>query len=135
MRSYPRNSPQAAARIVALTLLADGHVCSSELQALQRHHAGPRLGLLASELQQVLRELCEDLLAAGSLAWGGSGLIDRSTLHALLDEVSDPPLRRQVVALCLAVVQSDTHLADGESSVIEAAVERWRLHAQALQPA
>jgi len=25
MRSYPVNSPEAAARIVALTMLADGH--------------------------------------------------------------------------------------------------------------
>ena len=25
MRTYPRNSPQAASRILALTLLADGH--------------------------------------------------------------------------------------------------------------
>ena len=30
MRSYPRNSPEAAARIVALVLISDGHVCSSE---------------------------------------------------------------------------------------------------------
>ena len=34
MRSYPTNSPQAAARIVALTLLADGHVDGIEMDAL-----------------------------------------------------------------------------------------------------
>ena len=34
MRSYPKNSPQAAARIVALVLIADGHVSQSEIDAL-----------------------------------------------------------------------------------------------------
>ena len=33
MRSYPRNSPQAATRILALAMLADGHQCASELAA------------------------------------------------------------------------------------------------------
>jgi len=30
MRTYPRNSPQAAARILALVLISDGHVSRSE---------------------------------------------------------------------------------------------------------
>jgi hypothetical protein len=34
MRSYSRNSPEAAARIVALVLIADGHVCRSEFDVL-----------------------------------------------------------------------------------------------------
>ena len=46
MRSYPRNSPQAAARIVALLLIADGHVSRSEMDALYgrdiEHELGPR---------------------------------------------------------------------------------------------
>ena len=36
MRTYPTNSPQSAARIVALTLVADGHVSPEELDALER---------------------------------------------------------------------------------------------------
>ena len=31
MRTYPNNSPQAAARIVALAMLADGQVCKAEI--------------------------------------------------------------------------------------------------------
>ena len=47
MRTYPRNSPEAAARIVALVLISDGHVCRSEIETLQpevRDHE-PRLAL------------------------------------------------------------------------------------------
>ena len=36
MSSYPANSPQAAARIVALTLVADGDIGSAEIEYLDR---------------------------------------------------------------------------------------------------
>ena len=44
MRSYPRNSPQAAARIVALLLIADGHVSRSEMDALYGRDIERELG-------------------------------------------------------------------------------------------
>ncbi|HRM81940.1 MAG TPA: TerB family tellurite resistance protein, partial [Acidovorax temperans] len=44
MRSYPRNSPQAAARIVALLLIADGHVSRSEMDALYGRDIEHELG-------------------------------------------------------------------------------------------
>ncbi len=45
MRAYPCNSPEAAARLVALVLIADGHVCRSELDALDHFEAARELGL------------------------------------------------------------------------------------------
>ena len=36
MRSYPANSPQAAARIVALTVVADGDIKDAEIKYLDR---------------------------------------------------------------------------------------------------
>ena len=36
MRHYPRNSPQAAGRILALALLSDGHLSKRELDMLDR---------------------------------------------------------------------------------------------------
>jgi hypothetical protein len=45
MRSYPHNSPEAAARIVALVLISDGHVCSSEFDILKQLGAERELGL------------------------------------------------------------------------------------------
>ena len=45
MRSYPANSPQAAARIVALTVVADGDIGDAENAWLDRlavhEQAGP----------------------------------------------------------------------------------------------
>jgi hypothetical protein len=69
MRSYPSNSPQAAARIVALTLLADGDICRFERRALQRTRAAERLGLLPSEFAEILNDCCIDLLSISHSTW------------------------------------------------------------------
>ncbi len=125
MRSYPRNSPQAAARIVALALLADGNLCKSELDALERHGAPALLGLSRAELHAVVHDLCQDLLAGSDLAWGGSSQVDARTLAGLLAEVQDPQLQVKVMQLCVAVVETDSHVAEGESAVLAAALTQW----------
>ncbi len=55
MRSYPRNSPEAAARIVALIMVADGHVSRSETAALDRLHASTLLDIAPADMARVLR--------------------------------------------------------------------------------
>jgi uncharacterized tellurite resistance protein B-like protein len=127
MRSYPRNSPQAAARIVALALLADGNLCRSELEALERHGARAQLGLSPAELHTVVHDLCQDLLAASDLSWGGSSQVDPRTLAGLMAEVQDPDLQLKVLKLCVAVVETDDHVAEGESAVLAAALTQWGL--------
>ena len=39
MRNYPRNSPLAAGRVLALMLIADGNVCASEIRVLKQLNA------------------------------------------------------------------------------------------------
>lgn len=125
MRSYPRNSPQAAGRIVALALLADGHLSRTETAALERQQVHQRLGIGREALDEVLRHLAEDLVATGASAWSGAGVIDESVVRSLLDEIDDPALRRTVLGLCLAVTFSDSHFADGEQAVLAAAGRHW----------
>ena len=47
MRRYPVNSPQAAARIVALTVIADGDIGEAEIEWLDRLAGEVRLLLSA----------------------------------------------------------------------------------------
>jgi hypothetical protein len=56
------DSPQAVGRLVALSLLADGHVSSAELKALGAARLTERLGLAPGELQTIVQDLCEDLV-------------------------------------------------------------------------
>lgn len=136
MRSYARDSPAAAARIVALALLVDGNLCKSELEVLAQHGAHVQLGLSRAELHDVVHDLCQDMLDAHEMAWGGSSQIDRHTLGELLGQVQDPDLQLKVLRLCVAVVETEEHMAEGESRVLAAALAQWGLpQASPAQPA
>jgi hypothetical protein len=127
MRNYPRNSPQAAARIVALTLLADGHIAKAEVDTLDRVDTGKVLGLSRRELEAVLQTFCEDLLSAAHLTWADTCRVDPTTLGQLMAEIDDPALQQRLLDLCLALADADAHLAEGEGIVLEAACQHWRL--------
>lgn len=127
MRSYPRNSPEAAARIVALVLIADGNVCRTEYQILDRLDAARALGLAPDAMPALVQTLCEDLLLGGFN--GGSLLsnLDEDALASLMAEVTEPAAQRTVLRLALAAARADSHLADGETLVLEAARRHWNL--------
>lgn len=127
MRSYPRNSPEAAARIVALVLISDGHVCRSEFDILKQLGADRELGLEPQLLPHIVHTLCEELLASGYETGSLMGNVDDSTLASLMAEISDPALQRTVLRLSLAAARADGHLADGETVVLEAARHHWQL--------
>jgi hypothetical protein len=133
MQVYQRNSPQAAARIVALAALADGHLCRTELDLLDQHGACQQLGLTRTELLTVVNTLCEELLTPTYLSWLDVCCVDPRTLEELLTEVDDPDLRIKVLSLCIALVESNEHIAQGEAIVIAAMVEYWGLHRWMLQ--
>ena len=135
MRAYPQNSPLAASRIVALTMMCDGHLSKAEIDAMQAQGIEQRLGLSSGQWQMVMRELCEDLLASTDMSWHANCRLDPHMLAGLLAEISDPPLRLAVLRLCLAVVDADRHLADDEELLMNAAVEQWGLQHEMLRPA
>jgi len=52
--------------------------------------------------------------------------------------VQDPDLQLKVLKLCVAVVESDEHAAEGESAVLAAALTQWgvpQTRSQGTQPA
>jgi hypothetical protein len=125
MRSYPLNSPEAAARIVALVLVSDGHVCSSEFEALTRLDSARDLGLPAQRLPVIVQTLCEDLLMDGL---DGSSLlarVDDAWLASLLAEVDEPLLQGKVLRMAAAAADADKHLSDGEAAMLGAISRHW----------
>jgi hypothetical protein len=127
MRSYPRNSPQAAARIVALVLIADGHVCRSEVDALNKLDAAQALGLEPDAFGPIVHTLCEDLLMCDYTGGSMLGRVDDSTIASLMSEVDAPLLRATVLGLAVAAARADSHLSEGEQLVLEAARHHWGL--------
>jgi uncharacterized tellurite resistance protein B-like protein len=132
MRSYPRNSPEAAARLVVLALLADGQVCEHEMALLNRLSVASALGLSPARLHTVLREFCEDLQHTERLSWASACCLSEDTLCSLLAEIDDLALRLQLLRLCAEVVEADGLVTEGESLVLSMAVDQWGLQRQML---
>lgn len=132
LRTYHTDSPQAAARVVALALMSDGHVGRPELERLAALDAPARLGLTEAEWHGVLHGLCEDLLACTRLTWAGTAEVDPGVLQQLLADVSEPTLRETVLDLCVAAAEADDCVSDGEEAVLVAAVEHWGLQSRML---
>ncbi len=133
MRKYVQNSPQAAARIVALTLIADGDVGEAELGLLDRLVVHQQLGLTRNELHAVIDTFCEDLLSSKQLNWADACPVDEYTLAEVMSEIDDPALRRKVLGLCVKLAEVDGQVAEGESIVLMAAVAHWNLHREMLR--
>jgi uncharacterized tellurite resistance protein B-like protein len=133
MRKYAQNSPQAAARIVALTLVADGDVGKAEFALLDEIAVHQQLGLERDALHDVVDAFCEDLLSSKQLAWADACPVDDYTLAELMEEIDDPVLRRKVLDLCVKLAAVDGHVALGESIVLVSAIEHWGLHDHMLR--
>jgi hypothetical protein len=125
MRPYPKDSPQAAARIVALTLISDGQLKKAELAILESCNAHEMLGLGRDELRGVVHELCTDLLENAAEQGATDCLVHDGLIGDLLSEIDSPQLRSTVFGLCLRVVHADGLVHDGESIVLLAALEQW----------
>jgi hypothetical protein len=62
VRSEPTNSPQAAARFVALTVGAIGEIGDAGIEWLDRLARQEKLGLTRHQSHALLDTFCEDLL-------------------------------------------------------------------------
>lgn len=127
MRRYAPNSPQSAARLLALALLADGGIDASELRSLEHHRVFQRLGLTVDQFDATTREFCEDLLSASRHSLSGQLDLDPELIDALLAEVSDPTLRKKLLRAMLDIVHADGHLAGGEAVLMSRALHKWDL--------
>lgn len=125
MRTYPSDSPEAAARIVALAMFADGHVSRSEMASLEAMQTSARLTLPIENLHAVLRGLAEDLMSGGCSDWAASCQMEAHTLNALLEEVTDPQLRASTLALCSQLSQADAHCSPAERLFLMRLTNRW----------
>ena len=124
-RIYARNSPQAAGRIVALALIANGEINACEWDALHEVRAHERLGLTGPQWHDLLDDTCCDLIAASQP--GQDCIVDTTTLEAWFDQVDDPKLRTLVVELAAAIIQADGFVHPGESVVLRTALACWAL--------
>ena len=129
MRTYPHNSPEAAARIVALVLVSDGNASKSEFEVLNGLGGVRDLGLEPKDMLCIMQALCEDLLMEG---FDGRSILSRvgeGLMASLMTEVDDPLLQTQVLQIARSVIHADGHLSDAECAVVDAISRHWSIQA------
>ena len=127
MRTYRVNSPEAMARIVALSMLVDGGLDKSELDVVHRYGIVERLGLSEDQFEKIVHHLCEDMLQCADGAHYGQIEMGNPAIDSILDEIQDPQLRKQLLRIMLAIVDADDRLSDGEAVLIDRALQCWTL--------
>jgi uncharacterized tellurite resistance protein B-like protein len=126
MKRYAKNSPEAVARVLAMTMVTDARLDDRELDIMERLGLYELLGLTRREFSEVLRTYCDDVVAAGS-ADGRVNLMDRTTVDAVLDAVDDPARRLQAATMVLNIVKADEDFHDAELALLRHILERWGL--------
>ena len=125
MRPYPHNSRQAAARIVALAMLADGNLTENEFDAIERMGVYRQFRLTPEELDSIIETCCVDLLAHNRLSWDLTIRFDERMLAQVLSEVDDPELRRDVMRVCSEIIEADHYVAENEWALLSAMANQW----------
>jgi uncharacterized tellurite resistance protein B-like protein len=132
MRSYPVNSTLAAARLLALTAICDGNLAPAELQAMAATRLQPHSALDEQQFGEVIQHLCDDLLATAA---GTTVQLDAPLLDALLAEIQQPALRRQLLQAMWHIAEADGWLADGEAVLLSRASIVWGAETNFVRPA
>ena len=107
MRHYPANSPEDLARVVAIAMMADGAIDSSELKSLERHDIIQRIGLDQERFDQVFYEYYADLSISAHRLPSGQFELDDLTIGLLLDEIRDPQLQKKALRAMLDIVKRE----------------------------
>ena len=124
MKTYPVNSPEAAARVLAMAMVADGQYSLTEMRALDRQNAPAQLGLSPEAFKAVVDDFCQDLLLSQGGQW--TGTVDPAIREQLMAEITDHRLQDVLLQQCEALMLSDGHLADGEVDLLDALSATWR---------
>ncbi|QGZ38188.1 hypothetical protein IP92_01516 [Pseudoduganella flava] len=124
MRTYEANSPRACARLLALAMVVDGDLDPAELEVLEDGALLRGLGLDGAVFQQVLGELCTDLLRTA--VRDGAVEIKPALLDRLLAEITDPALQQRLLAAMVTIVDADSRVEDAEGILLEQACVQWK---------
>jgi uncharacterized tellurite resistance protein B-like protein len=125
MRNYQHNSSEAMARILALSMLADGGLDKSELEVVASTKILARLDMTEAQFEEVVHALCQDMLQCMRGYDYGKIELDRKLINQLLAEITSPRLQKLLLSVMLAVVDADGQMSDGEAVLISQALDYW----------
>jgi len=127
MRHYPTNSPEAIGRVLAIAMMADGAIDSSELAALEKKEIINKIGLDPERFDRMFYEYYEDLLSSARRVPSGQLELDGATIGLLFDEIRDPELQKLALRSMLDIVNADCQLNGSEAVLVSQAFRHWQI--------
>ena len=121
MRHYEVDSPESVARLLALTILADGGIDLAEMRMLQQSNLARQFGIEDAQFDRVMHEFCLDLMQSGK----NQLALDRESIVHLLHDVRNPTLQRKLLRIMLDLVDADQSLVGSESILLAEAMMLW----------
>lgn len=134
MPTIDRSRGDAAARVLALLVAANGQIEADELATLDRLDAFARLGVSRGRFVELAQRCIDEV---------GSGLHEHSWLRSsdlvyvdrLLDAVEDETTRLLVCRLCAAAVTADGRVSRDERMIYNHALARWHINPEQVSEA
>ena len=125
MRHYETDSAQAAARVLALALLADGGLDQAELRSLARTDLVRQLGMSDEAFETVLRNYCHDVLQGTNYIDGMHLRLSSEIMQSLLDDIRNPEMQCVLLGAMREITDANDVISAGEAALLAAAAERW----------
>ena len=125
MRHYDTDSTPAAARLLALTVLADGGLDRNEVDAMMHTDLVRRLSIGTVEFERILREYCDDVLSSANYLDGMRLKVADEVLDLLLEDITDPALQQALLHTMQEIVSADGVETSAEVDVLARALEKW----------
>ena len=125
MPAKPNDARNAIARLIGLTLMADGRLANRELEALDTHEIPTLIGLSRDAILQAVIDLSRELLDENR--GERVHLLDPAHIDALADAISDPDQRLVTARAMLVLSKADGTISEAENSLLRRALARWDL--------
>ena len=134
MKTYSDNSPEAIARVLAMTMITDARLDDRELDAMETFGIYRKLGLTKEEFAIVVADYCDELVQAGDID-GKINLMDHDRIEAILAPVTDAARQLDVASMVLAIVKADGGIHDTELELLRTILDRWDLSLEDIRAA
>lgn len=130
MKTLKLNSPEAAARLIALAVMADGRLVKQEIAWLKKTMIYDAVGIDQDAFLQIFVDFCRELVSKSEHE--RVYLLDERRLARMAAEIDDPALRKNVLSAMLVLAKSDGKLAIGEEIVLSYLLKVWQINLDEL---
>jgi uncharacterized tellurite resistance protein B-like protein len=119
-------SPEAIARVLALTMMVDCSIHPREVSALDRLGAHAQLGLSRDALLALLGRCFEEQMRALRTE-GRARLVEDACIDTALAAITRPQDRLLAYRLVVELLPADGQLAEAELALLQKMLDHWHL--------